>query len=237
MTKQLTVMVSIYESGDWIENRLDNLTKILNLSDTEIWCINANSPDSRDDIIPQKFPVKYIKLPERIGVYAAWNHIIKESRGTYLTNANTDDIVAPNCYQSLISAIENTKAGFAYPSWYTTAAPNLKWEEIHSHHPTKIDDGGRPGHYRGDLERGGVGHFPLWKRSLHDKLGLFDERFRALGDADWWARCFFKEQTGFVWVDAFLACYLWRSGENLWHKSINNHEWSLYHSNVQQYQL
>lgn len=229
--KKLTIMVSIYQSGDWIENRLNNLMQSTLIDDMEIWCVNADSPDERDHTIPQKFKVKYVRLPNRINVYAAWNYILKNSDSQYVTNANTDDIVAPNCYEKLINVLESNKEiGLAYPSWYCTARANQQWGAL-----SGADPNGRPGHYNGDIDRGGVGHFPLWRRTLHTKLGLFDDSFKALGDAEWWARCWFVAKTRFQWVDELLAVYLWRNGQNLWHREVTKGEWLRYHKKVSEY--
>lgn len=232
--KKLAVLVSIYNAGDWIENRLDNLCRTATVNDQEIWVVNANSPDPRDDAIPRKFPVQYVKLSERIGVYAAWNYIIKNSESHYLTNANADDLIAPNGYERLMHVLDTMQdIAFTYPSWYTTGTPNLKWDQVVSSGLAAAD--GTPGTYVGDLGVAGVGHFPMWRRSLHAKYGLFDERFRALGDADWWARCFYIGHCQFRWLNNFLACYLWRDGENLWHQTVNEPEWELYHRKVGRY--
>lgn len=228
---KLTIMVSIYNSGEWIENRLNNLAEHENQQDLDIWCVNANSPDERDHEIPQRFPFKYIKLDERLTVYETWNYIIKNSDSQYITNANTDDIVAPNCYTRLMNVLDNdNQYGFAYCSWFSTALPNQKWSTLKD-----FDTEGHPGRYCGDIDKAGVGHFPLWRRSLHDKLGLFDTQFKALADADWWARCFHVGETKFSWVREHLAAYLWRNGENLWNKSISAEEWKCYHTKIKQY--
>lgn len=234
--KKLVVMVSVYNAGNFIENRLDNLRQSTMAKDTEVWVVNANSPDPRDDSIPKKFDVRYIKLPERIGVYAAWNYIIKNSSSLYLTNANADDLIAPGGYAKLSRTLDlSPQVGFVYPSWYTTDRPNLTWEDIRKGRAA-ADKSGKPGTYKGDLDSGGVGHFPMWRRSLHEKLGHFDDGFKALGDADWWARCWWLGRTEFRWQKEYLACYLFRNGENLWHKSISEDEWRLYHRKVSEYQ-
>lgn len=228
---KLTVMVSMYQSGEWIENRIKNLLAS-SLKDIEIWCVNANSPDQRDDEIPQKYPVKYIKLPERITVYETWNYIIENSKSEFITNANTDDLIHPDGYHKLISTIEkNPQIGFIYPSWYTTALANQEWPKLR-----EIDRSGRPGHYKGDLNKAGVGHFPLWRRSIHDQIGLFDIRYKALSDADFWARAYHISKQEFMWLDEYLGCYLWKNGENLWTKAISPEEWGIYHKMVQLYQ-
>lgn len=235
--KKLVVMVSVYNAGDWLENRLENLLASNCRRDMEIWVVNANSPDPRDHAIPKKFPVQYRKLNDRIGVYAAWNFIIKNSNSQYITNANADDLIAPDGYSRLMAILDRRpRVGFAYPSWYVTDTPNLNWSQVTSDpNLAEAGQGGRPGQYGGDLGEAGVGHFPLWRRKLHNKFGFFDERFRALGDADWWARCHFLGKVGFEWDQDYLACYYWRQGQNLWHQMINEDEWRLYHSRCDDY--
>lgn len=231
MTKKLTVLVSLYNAGEWIKNRLDNLMLSTSLSDIEIWCVNANSPDERDDTIPKQYPIRYVRLDNRISVYETWNYIISNSQSDYITNANADDIVAPIAYYQLMNVLDNNKnVSFAYPSWYCTNVANQQWNTL-----AHVDRGGRPGNYNGDIGLAGVGHFPMWRRSLHDKIGLFDTRFKAMADAEWWARSYFKGNAKFAWLDKYLGCYLDRSGQNLWHTMINPDEWALYHKLLEGY--
>lgn len=237
--KKLTVMVSIYKSGRWIQNRLDNLLASSLINDMEIWCVNANSPDQLDHDIPYDYSHKhnniiYEMLPKTINVYATWNYIISKSQSKYITNANTDDLISPIGYETLCAALENTDCDFAYPSWYTTAKENQKiWP------PIEVDYGGKPGHFTGDIGRAGVGHFPMWRRSLHTSLGLFDDSFEALADADWWSRCAILHKAKFMWINEYLACYLWKDGsngtKNLWHDKINSDEWHKFHTKVSGY--
>ena len=225
---KITVLLSIYEAGEWIKNRLDNLMELTNLDDCEIWCVNANSPDPRDHEIPQSYPkIRYVKLNERLPLYKTWNYILQRSSSYFVTNANADDIVAPDCYEVLASVLESDdNIEFAYPSWHCTAKPNQTWEG-----KNQFDDGGRPGHFHGDIDKSGIGHFPMWRRSLHHRYGYFDENFRAAADAEWWMRCFYKGAK-FVWVDKFLAMYLYRHGQNLWHRDMTSEEWLLLHTKI-----
>jgi glycosyltransferase involved in cell wall biosynthesis len=230
--KKLTVMISAYESGEFLKGRLDNLLQSTAIRDMEIWVLNANSPDPRDHEIPKKFPIKYHRLKERVGVYAAWNWIINNTDSKYITNANADDLIAPNGYDQLMRALDKKgDHGFAYPSWYNTSIANLYWGEVRRN----ASSDGKPGVYSGDLGKAGVGHFPLWRRSLHKSFGMFDESFKALGDAEWWARCYYKGKIKFHWVRSPLACYLFRNGQNLWHREVNEDEWARYHNKVNEY--
>lgn len=235
---KLTVMVSIYNSSAWLQNRIENLldTTAYKNNQMQIFLVNATSPDPLDHEIASRYGgrhnCKYETIPW-CPVYQAWNYIIENSDSTYLANANTDDIVSPHCYERLMSILDSRDAGYAYPSWYTTSTPNLQWANVPGSKLVSSD--GRPGHYNGNLEIGGIGHFPLYRRELHAKYGLYDEQFPALGDADFWARCYHVGKTKFIWHDEPLGCYLWRSGENLWHKQISTQEWNKYHHKVNQY--
>lgn len=226
--KKLVAMVSIYNSGDWIENRLVNLFCSSMIDDIDIWCVNANSPDDRDDDIPRKFNVKYVKLNDRIDLYSTWNYIITESSGQYLTNANTDDIVSPVCYERLCNLLDNN-CDIAHPSWCTTDVANQKWESL-----INVDYSGNPGNFAGNVDRATVGHFPMWKRSIHDNIGMFDKSFRALGDIEFWTRAYYAGYK-FQWLNEYLGCYLWRNGMNLWHTSISDDEWVRYHNKAAEY--
>jgi hypothetical protein len=231
-------MVSIYNSGDWLENRIKNLLQSSVANDLEIWCVNANSPDPRDDEIPKDFPeVTYVKLDKKLTVYDTWNFIIRSSKSEFITNANTDDLIHPQGYQKLIKVLDDSDCGFAYPSWYCTATPNQTWPTL-----TDIDPGGKPGNFAGNIETAGVGHFPVWRRSLHADFGLFDPEFKALGDADWWSRCYLVGNVKFQWVNELLACYLWRNGDNLWHRELSDNEtsrkeWALFSGRMAKYKL
>lgn len=227
---KITVMLSIYNAGEWIRNRLDNLMALTNLNDCEIWCVNANSQDERDHDIPSKYDkIRYVKLRDRKPLYTVWNYIIKNSDSDYITNANADDLVAPDCYEILSSTLDHhQEVGLVYPSWSVTNQPNQHWDSLVS------DRTGQPGQFNGDINASGVGHFPMWRRSLHKSLGMFDDEFKALADADWWTRCYYAG-TKFKWVDKYLACYLYRNGENLWHKSINNKEWERFYTKLRAY--
>jgi glycosyltransferase involved in cell wall biosynthesis len=234
--KKLVLMVSIYNSGEWIANRLKNLLSSSVADQIEIWCINADSPDERDhkvclDFANRHQQIKYERLAKRNTVYEAWNYIIQNSDSQYIANANTDDLVAPNCYEVLMGTLDGDLGmGLAYCSWYTTGKANQNWNKL-----VAASDDGKPGQYGGDIDTAGVGHFPLWRRSLHDEIGLFDARFQALADADWWARIHFVAKKRCHWVRQTLGLYLWRSGQNLWHQKVNAEEWQLYHKKMALY--
>jgi glycosyltransferase involved in cell wall biosynthesis len=103
---KLSIIISAYNSGEWIKNRLDNLYMSEAIGQAEVIVVNANSPDELDHTVPQSYPVQYHKLDERVGLYTAWNIAINNSSGEYITNANTDDIVSPKLYNKLFALLD-----------------------------------------------------------------------------------------------------------------------------------
>lgn len=232
--KKLSLLVSIYDSGEWIENRLNNLLSVIDKLDVEIVCLNADSPDPLDHSVPSSMvsdKLKYVKFPSRIGIYDAWNEGIKISNSEYLANANTDDLSGPFLYQALCTALDHDKMlGVAYSSWYSIGAEPKTWGDV----PFKASIE-NPGQFAGDFDKGQIGHFPVWRKSLHDAVGCFDGSLTALGDADFWSRVYFKTKYNFLWYRQPLAAYRWRDGQNAWSRFISPEQWTIFHNNTNGY--
>lgn len=214
-TPKLTAIISLYNSSYWLINRLDNLyrTTLYRSGELAIVLVCANSPDANDRVIAeaatQNKNVRLLDTPT-CTVYQAWNEAIKVTDTPFITNANADDIVAPDCYEKLIDACDQTGADFAYPNWYHMIAPNQKWPPFGAIKTI--------GQYNPKRRRTrSCGHFPVWRRTVHGRIGLFDPTLEALGDADLWYRAFRTGST-FYHHQSPLGGYLWRHGNNLWHR-------------------
>jgi hypothetical protein len=47
----------------------------------------------------------------------------------------------------------------------------------------------------------------MWRKSLHDELGLFDEDFETAGDYEFWLRCAAAEKKFYKIKDPIVAYY------------------------------
>lgn len=229
---KLALLVSIYNSNKWIEKRLENLLLSTANIDAEIICINANSEHELDhkvflDKYSQEPRIKYIKLNERIGIYDAWNMAIEHSNSEYLSNANTDDLSTESLYTKSISILDTNKdVGVVYSSWYSINDVDP------INHPLQIS---HPGQFAGDFNKGQVGHFPTWRKCIHDEIGLFDGSLTALGDADFWARVYFTTKNEFFWIREPLGYYRWRNGDNAWTRFISPEQWRVFYDKCSKY--
>lgn len=216
---RLTAIISLFNSGRWLHNRIRNLmeTTLYQKGELLIFAVNSQSPDPQDDAIANQYAGKpnfhYEIQHEKTSCYGSWNYAIQKTNTTYLTNANTDDIIAPDAYDKLIHAIETTGSLLAYPDWYLVVEENQSWNQAQQ--KGQLD---RIGHYNPDRDQMSCGHFPIWKREIHDKVGLFDPSFKALGDAELWYRLWITGHRNFLYYGEPLGGYLWRYGQNLWHR-------------------
>lgn len=223
--KKIAILVSQYNSGEWIEDRLQNILESDMSSDIEVLCINSNSPDNRDYSIPKKYPVRYIETNERVTIYEAWNIGIKECDAEYITNMNTDDLNHPEYCSKLSKILDNDKnIGVTYCSWVTMGVEPKRWSDV------IIGRGDHPGNFVGCFERAQIGHFPLWRKSIHDKVGYFRTDLPSLGDAEFWSRIYYNTNSNFHWTREILGAYRWRDGENAWHKYMTDEQNALFNN-------
>lgn len=139
---------------------------------TEIWMISLRAGEihrrCKDKV---DFNVSTSDIP---GLYAAWNMVIRRLpySDCYLTNANTDDRKDPDAVRHLAQALD------------------LGHDLVYGDH---LNDGiriERPIYSLADIKHHCfVGPMPMWRRSLHDRFGLFDEDYVVAGDWEFWVRC------------------------------------------------
>jgi len=158
----------------------------------------------------------YIRTEEREGVYAAWNRGIKVARGEYITNANTDDRHRSDCLEVMAFMLNRTPdAGLVYTDVLITDQENETYEK---HTGTRA--------YRWEEFRreflachNYIGPQPMWKKSLHDKHGYFDESFVVSGDWEFWLRI--AKGTKFLHIPEHLGLYL-ASPWSIEHENLGN---------------
>jgi len=118
--------------------------------------------------------------PDVPGLYAAWNMIIRRlpEEECFITNANTDDRKDPEGIQKLALAL-GLGNDLVYGDYWKV--DNLHAEGV------RIE---RPGYSIEDMRTHCfVGPMPMWRKSLHDRFGLFDESYVVAGDWEFWVRC------------------------------------------------
>jgi glycosyltransferase involved in cell wall biosynthesis len=189
---KISIIASMYDADEFIEGYLEDITsQTIFKEKCELILINANSPGNEEPVIKkymEKYPnIIYKKLDEDPGIYATWNIAIKMASGEFITNANMDDRKFPNSIEKHAkSLLINKDIDLVYADSYIVNEPNKTWETL----PNNCS--------RYDFEifspkamlRGNLPHNnPMWRKSLHDKFGYFNENYKSASDWEFWLTC------------------------------------------------
>ncbi len=185
---KVSIITSLFKGDDFIVGFLSDITRQTIFNECELIIINANSPGHEEPIIReymQRFPnIVYKKLDHDPGLYAVWNMAIKMARADLITNANVDDRRNPESLEVQARALEeDPTVDLVYSNCRVTYTPNETFEsntgecilcpsDFSSHRMFCCLPGPQP----------------MWRKSMHEKCGLFDESFQCGGDFEMWNR-------------------------------------------------
>lgn len=207
----VSAIASLYRGGDYIEQFLDNITSQTIFTDhCELIIIDADSPENESVVIArymERFPnIVYHRAATRIGIYEAWNLGVTMSRGRYLTNTNLDDLRRSDSFERQAEILEKFPfVDVVYQDFYysfdgkapfaKSAAVGYK-SEVPVVTPYNLMLSNSPH------------NAPMWRRVLHDEIGMFDASFRSAGDYDFWLRCMQAGKTFFKVNDPHVIYFV-----------------------------
>lgn len=176
---KISAIISAYYADEFIEARIQNLEEQEVEGGLEIIAVcRKASPEYR--LLMMHDNIKILMTDDIPSVYAAWNLAIEQATGEYITNCNSDDILYPGALQALSTALDEHKA---------YAVAYFDWDRVKEHGKAPIGqflfaEGGFDTLMKGCF----VGPGPMWRKSLHEKYGLFDPEFTSAGDYEFWLR-------------------------------------------------
>ncbi len=172
----VTAIVSAYYAKEFIRSRLENLLAQEPLPEI----IVVAQTDSVEWAISSTYPVRLIMTPHVPTIYAAWNMAIKEATGDYITNANCDDQTFAGSYNIMAGILDNNPdIALVYGNEYVQDENNSN--EVNLKLRPDCD-------FNLLQSKCVIGPFPMWRKSLHDKYGYFDENLTVCGDYEFWLR-------------------------------------------------
>jgi len=189
---KISIIGSVYDADEHIEGYLENITsQTIFKEKCELILINANSPGNEEEII-KKYTDKYAniiyrRLDQDPGIYAVWNMGVKMSSGEFITNANMDDRKAPDSLEKHAKSLfSNKDVDLVYADSYIVHEPNKKWEDISaSNQRYNFEQFSTKAMLRGNLPHNN----PMWRKTLHDKYGYFNENYKSASDWEFWLNC------------------------------------------------
>ena len=186
---KVSLITSMYKGEKYIEKFLNNMISQSVFEHCELLIIDAVSPENEYATIEkyiEKYPnIKYTRLEKDPGIYGVWNIGAKMATGKYLTNTNLDDIRSPDQIEVMVNCLEkNPHIDLAYSEAYVTGVGNETFEKNSAGGQTyPITDFSKPA-----MIKCLPGCMPVWRKTMHDKAGYFDESFRYAGDHEMWLR-------------------------------------------------
>lgn len=185
---KISIIASVYNGDEFIEGFLADITRQTIFDQCELIMINANSQGNEEPIIKKYMAVYpniiYKRLDKDPGIYSVWNMAISMSKGQYLTNANIDDRLAPECYEVHSAALDaNPDIMLVYSDRYYTRAPNETFEK---HSGAKVPP--YPTFSKENMKYCLPSNNPMWRKTLHERVGFFDSSYKYSGDWEMWLR-------------------------------------------------
>jgi len=204
----VSAIVSTYNSEKFLRGCLEDLEQQTIADKLEIIVINSRSQENEEAIVreyQQKHNnIVYIETEQHEGIYTAWNRAIKVARGTFLTNANTDDRYREDTLEIMAETLlTSPDVALVYGDQICTDTPNGTFA---NHHAIEMARRAEYSHER-LLFGCCVGSQPMWRKSLHAELGYFDDTLTCAGDWDFWLRISISSRYKFKHIPEFLGLY------------------------------
>jgi glycosyltransferase involved in cell wall biosynthesis len=203
----VSAIVSAYFCADFLLPRLRNLLEQACAAEVVAMCQAGSDEESiaRDALEHRRGVI--VTTPDIPTVYAAWNLGIAASHGEYLTNANSDDWLAPDGLGTLAAALDaRPDVAVAYGDQDVVESLVGGFFDAQRIGGFRWMEGGFPEL----LKMCFLGPMPMWRRELHAKYGMFDEHMVSAGDYEFWLRLAAKGEA-FFHVRKVIGLYMQRA--------------------------
>lgn len=176
---RLSIVIATYQCADFLQRCLDS-TLEQSFSDWELLVVDGGSSDGTTDIIRRyESNLAYWHSHPDAGIYDAWNQALEHARGEYVTFLGADDAwSSPDSLRAMMAAAVDSSPEII------SAQGQLVDGRLQ---PRGIFGG--PWNYAKLKRRIGICHpGTLFRRDLFARYGMFDVRYRIVGDYDWLLR-------------------------------------------------
>lgn len=204
---KISIITSLYKANLYIENFLYNITKQTIFNDCELILVDA-SPEEEVTNTINKYKtifsnIKHIKLEKDPGIYGCWNIGIEVSNNEYICNTNVDDV-------RFLDNLEILRKHLFYDESidlvYGDSQEVNEIPSLEKQYPLKLSEHSLNKFSSENMIKCLPGPLPLWKKSLHDSYGFFDEKYKFAGDWEFWLRLT-KNNVVFKKIDIISGYY------------------------------
>lgn len=186
---RVSVIVSLYNAADRLPVFLETLSlqTLMRAGDAELILIDSGSKMPERAVVRQtaerlQIPIVYARSAQRETIQSAWNRGISLSRSEYLTFLGVDEGILPQSLDVLADELDSDPSldWVQANSLVTHVSDRCNWlSDVMTYDRTNYR---QPFVYLDTCYLSWVG--ALYRRSIHDRFGMYDASFAAAGDTE-----------------------------------------------------
>lgn len=189
----LSVLTSVYRGTVYLPGYLSSLSAQTFFPHLEVIFI-LNQPDSEELALVSEFrdrfpsQVQIIEVPQVENIGASWNRALDIARGEYLAIWNVDDTREPESFALQVEALNaQPERSVVYGDYIVVPSfGSRQGKRWHTPPFTRT-------YFARGIPQGGA--FLVWRRSMQDDVGGFDEQLQAAPDLDFSVRAVLNGHT------------------------------------------
>jgi len=190
-TPRASILTSIYNGQKFLHGFLENAISQTFIDEVEILLLDAYSSDNSEKIILEyKHPsLIYKKLDKKYSIYETWNIGVGLSKSSILSNWNIDDRRKNNSIETQTRYMENNPlcdVCYGYLAWSFKPNETFEQNSLTDVYPCFNAS------LQTMIENNSPHCMPFWRKSLHDKFGLFDTSYPTAADFEFWMRSLYN---------------------------------------------
>lgn len=177
---KVSALVSAYFAENYLDQRLTNLYG----QGADLQIIVVAQKGSKEETIASRYNLDLVLTPTIPPIGEAWNLAIEHATGDYLTTANVDDRYHIGGLEYMTEILDqHPEIGLVFSQVDIDDGLNIyPWKRF-DRKEGEVED------IKEQLKsRCQIGPFPLWRRSIHEQIGYFDETYTVACDYDMWLR-------------------------------------------------
>lgn len=187
----ISVVVPLYNYADMIEENIRSIQKQTH-QDWEIVIVDDGSTDDPIKVLKKYLcdNIRYIKIEKNTGYSAAKNVGIRDSKGKYIVVLDADDMLTPKSLSLRSKYLDDhpkRKWVIAKAFEFSGVSPPYVFKVINRKATRRLGRILKSKNYT-DLWKSIHAQTVMVRRSVHEKIGLYEESLSSRADKEMWAR-------------------------------------------------
>ncbi len=176
----ISVLISTYRNARFVAKKLAELRAQTWFEHAEFIFIETASPERERELLAPFCAAhpncRLLTTEDRRTLYEAWNLGWQAARAPLVCYSNMDDAMHPRLLEAVVRAMARHQWDACSVLIAGQMATDARLDDWSPRRLRRLRINSRPG------------AFTAWRKSLAEKVGMFDAGFVAAGDLDFWSR-------------------------------------------------